>query len=578
MSGPAARWLTAFAIPILGLALLAGCRGSKSTPAVPEPSEPEAEGPPWFEDVTDRVGIHFTHDPGPTGSYLMPQIVGSGCAVADLDGDGHPDIYLLQNAGPNSGVTNRLYRQRPDGTYEDVTAGSGLDIAGYGMGVAVGDVDNDGKPDVVVTEYGRTRLFLNEGGMHFLEAGPAVGIRNPLWATSAAFVDYDRDGRLDLVVVNYLDYDAAYACSNPGGGKDFCAPKVFAGTATKVFHNLGPGDGQRVRFEDVSVACGIGRIPGPGLGVVCADFDGDGWPDIFIANDGKPNRLWMNQRDGTFKEEGVPRGVAYTMGGQAFAGMGIGFGDLDGDGLFDLYVTHLTSETNTLWRQGPAGQFHDETGAWGAVSIRRGTGFGVVMADFNNDGFLDLAIANGRVSKTHPTSAPGLPPFWEPYAERNQLLVNEGGRRFRDRSTSETGLSAHVNMGRGIASADLDGDGGMDLVLNSIGGRARIFRNVAPGRGHWLTVRCVDPACGGRDSLGSQVTVWTAGVRRVRLADPGGSYLSSGSPAAHFGLGASPSFDRLEVRWPDGSREEFAGGPGDRILTVRKGGGRPAGQ
>ncbi|HWG45685.1 MAG TPA: VCBS repeat-containing protein, partial [Gemmataceae bacterium] len=389
---------------LFGLAmifLIVGLSCQRQSPSVPdrEPTEPE-----WFEDVTKRVGLDFVHDPGPLdGKYFMPQIFGSGAALFDFDGDGRLDIYLLHNGGP-SGPRNRLYHQRRDGTFEDVSVGSGLDVAGHSMGVAVGDIDNDGRPDVLLTQYGGIRLFRNLGAGHFRENTADSALHNPAWATSAAFLDYDRDGWLDLVVVNYLDYDPSIACTSPVGEKDYCMPKVFAGRVSALFRNLG-GEGRIGRFADVTLASGLGRLPGPGLGVVCADFDGDGWPDIFVANDGQPNRLWLNQHNGTFQDEAVPRGVAYNGMGHAWAGMGVACADLDGDGLNDLFVTHLSGETNNLWKQGPRGLFTDRTGTAGLSTPRwRGTGFGVVAADFNQDGWLDLAVANGGVVRTAPAT------------------------------------------------------------------------------------------------------------------------------------------------------------------------------
>jgi hypothetical protein len=499
--------------------------------------------------------------------------MGSGCAMCDLDGDGRPDIFLLQNAGPQSKSVNRLFRQKPDGTFEDVSAGSGLDFAGFNMGVAVGDVNNDGKPDILITQYGSVKLFLNLGGMKFAEVTEAAGVSNPLWGTSAAFVDYDRDGWLDLVVVNYLDYDPSRPCVTPGGVPGFCHPSAFPGTVTKLFRNRGPQPDGRVRFEDVSLASGIGKLAGPGLGVVCADFDGDGWPDIFVANDGRPNRLWVNQKNGTFKDEAVSRGVAYTLMGQAYAGMGVAVGDVDNDGLLDLYVTHLTSETNTLWVQGPRGVFKDRTQDWHLADPRwRGTGFGTLMADFDHDGRLDLAVVNGRVQRGGPAKDSGLRPYWEPYAERNQVFANVGGK-FKDISVNNPALCKAFNVARGLACADIDGDGAPDLLVTTISGKARLFRNVAANRGHWLKVRAIDPALN-RDAIGAEVRVEAGGQARLRVVSAAESYLSSSSPVAHLGLGGAEKYDAIRVTWPDGLKEVFPGGAADRTIELRRGEGK----
>jgi hypothetical protein len=552
------------------LLVLAGLAASCHPSATSTPADVP---PPWFRDVTVQCGIDFLHDAGPTGRYFLPQVMGSGAALFDFDGDGRLDIYLVQNGGPDSKSVNRLYHQEKDGHFTDVTAGSGLGVAGHGMGVAIGDVNNDGRPDVLLTGYGGLRLFLNNGDGTFTDITRQSGLDSSLWGTSAAFFDYDRDGWLDLVVVNYVDYDSSRECSQGSGRRDFCNPNQFTGTVTHLFHNLGPGQDGAVRFRDVTLASGLGRKPGPGLGVVCADFDGDGWPDVLVANDARPNHLWINQKDGTFKEEAVQRGIAADAMGRAQAGMGIAVGDVDGDGLFDIFVTHLTEESQTLWKQAPRGQFRDRTVAARLAGVR-GTGFGTVLADFNHDGALDLAIVNGRVSRGRGQGGDDLDPFWRPYAERNQLFAGDGTGRFRDLSAADPfGRPAAVS--RGLACGDLDGDGALDLLVTTVAGPARLYKNVAPKEGHWLIVRAVDPAHR-RDAYGAVVTVSAGGRNWVSAVNPGQSYLCSNDPRVHFGLGAAGHVDSIRVRWPDGdlAEEVFAGGAADRVIVLRRGEGR----
>ncbi len=553
-------------------ALGMGCSREKNPEAAP------AE-PPWFQDVTDEVGLNFRHDSGPTDRYFMPQIVGSGAALFDYDNDGRLDIYLVQNGGPKSGAVNRLFHQRPDGRFDDVSKGSGLDVAGYGMGVAIGDVNNDGLPDVFLTEYGRIRLFLNNGDGTFSDVSEAAGLHSNLWGTSAAFVDYDCDGWLDLVVVNYVDYDPSKTCESADGKADYCAPGPFPGSVTRLYHNRGippGGDPRAVHFDDVTLKSGVGTLPGPGLGVVCADFDGDGWPDIFVANDGQPNRLWINHHDGTFTDEAVRRGVAYDGMGRAPGNMGTALADVDGDGLFDLFVTHLTWESNTLWRQGPRGLFRDRTAAARLTdALAHGTGFGAVLADFDQDGAPDLAVVNGRVVRRGGTVPAGQDPFWGQYAERNQLFANDGAGHFRDISPHNAPFCGTAGVARGLAVGDVNGDGALDLLVTTAAGPARLYRNVVPNRGHWLLVRAVDPALH-RDAYGAEITVRVGDRRRVGWINPGQSYLCSNDARAHFGLGTAAAVDAIEVLWPDGAREEFAGRAADQAVVLRKGEGKRA--
>ena len=561
-----------FLLGVLSL-LASGCQRSQPAAEVSQfdTRQDTLVTPAWFVDATAELGLEFHHNPGPTdGEYFLPQIMGSGAALLDYDNDGRLDIYLLQNGGPNSTARNQLFHQRADGCFENVSADSGLDVAGYGMGVAVGDINNDGLVDLYVSEYHGGRLFLNLGEGRFQPLDLKLGMDNPVWGMSCSFFDFDRDGWLDLFVTSYLNFTSR-TCNNSSGRRDYCHPSSFPVTGSRLYRNKGcDSQGGWLGFEDRTTAAGM-TLTGPGLGVLCADFNGDGWPDVFVANDAAANYLWINQRNGTFVDEAVARGVAFNSLGAAQGNMGVAFGDLAGNGLDDLLVTHLFSEYPGCWRQEARGSFREQASTAGLTNTRwRGTGFGTVLADFDNDGDLDWAVVNGRVARQGPPTEN----FWDAYSDRNQILANDGHGRFTDLSQDNPALCGKPNVARGLVMGDIDGDGGVDLLVTQIAGPARILRNVAPHRGHWLLVRTWDAALR-RDAIGAEVTVVAGNRRWRRLNQPGQGYLASHDPRVHFGLGTVEQLDAIEVRWPDGTQERFTGSAVDRVLELRRGTGVP---
>lgn len=569
------------ALRVFGLALIlfiaaTGCHKNADTQTT-RTSPPTRSIEPWLEDATERVGLNFVHDVGPVGTYFMPESLGSGAAIFDFDNDGRMDIFLLQNAGAPSASKHQLFHQEKDGQFRNVSDGSGVDLPGRGMGVAIGDVDNDGRSDVFITEYDRVRLFHNLGDGKFAEITSETGLDNPHWGMSAAFFDYDRDGWLDLIVVNYVDYSPSMKCPEAQGKPGYCGPSGFQGTIPRLFHNLS-AHGRGIRFEDVTVSAGLGKLAGPGLGVGCADFNGDHWPDLLIANDGHVNWLLINQRNGTFTEEAATRGVAYNQMGAVEANMGIAVGDSDGDGLFDILVTHLSTETHTLWKQSPQGYFQDATTvSQVAASAWRGTGFGTVLSDLNSDGAPDLIVVNGGIKRHTTNPAPhgkaNNDPFWNGFEQRSQIFSNSGTGVFTDVSEANLAFSGTAAIARGLAVGDLDNDGAPDVIVTRIAAPARVYRNIAP-RGHWLTVRVVEPDLGGRDAYGAEITITHGESSQIAWVNPAQSYLCSNDPRAHFGLGSATRVESIRVVWPDGSEEQFTGVPADQMITLRKSSGQ----
>ncbi len=555
--------------------VLAGCGRGTTPDRAQGPLEPAtAVRAVRFVDVTTDSGIDFVNATGSDrGNYFMPAVMAGGAAAFDYDQDDDLDLLLLQ-AGPIPGsdaapARHRLYARQPDGRYTDATEAAGLDRASYGMGAAVGDTDNDGDLDVLVAGYGGALFYRNDGDGTFTEAAEQVGLGDRGWATSAAFFDYDRDGFLDLFVARYHDYDPARVCAQEGGRRDFCGPTQFAGVSDLLYHNAGG-----VRFEDVSERAGITTRRHRGLGVFAADFDDDGWLDVYVANDADPNHLWLNQQDGTFTDDAVLLGAAFNGYGVAQGSMGVAAGDTDEDGDLDLFVTHLAEETNTFYRNLGAAGWEDATGAAGLNSTGAFTGFGTALFDADHDGDLDLAIANGGVKRRGETLAGAGTSFWASYAEPNLLLVNDGAGRFAE--VTSNALGGAVEVSRGLLPFDADSDGDLDLLVTNLDATARLYRNdttTSGGAPGWLELRLVDPRLR-REALGAKVTVTTSSGRRlVRHLLPAGGYLTSGHARIHLGLGASAGPSELVVRWPDGLVETFPAVASNRVVTLRRGEG-----
>jgi hypothetical protein len=542
-----------------------------------------AAADPIFVESAATAGLTFTHVNGATGHYFLPEIMGAGVALFDYDNDGDLDVFLVQGGALPAGTavraggspTCRLFRNdlvvARDGTrtlrFTDVTEKAGVGLRGYGMGAAVGDYDNDGYLDLFVTSFGSTTLFHNNGDGTFTDVTKEAGVSDSGWNTSAAFFDYDRDGYLDLFVAHYVDFTTAAnkLCNDPAGARDYCGPRAFRPVPARLFRNDGRG-----HFVDVTAAAGITKAYGAGLGIAVGDYNGDGWLDLYVANDGTPNQLWINRHDGTFVDEGPISGAALSPTGNPEGSMGIASGDFDLDGDEDLFVTNIVGETSVLYENDGHGNFEDARVKSGLAALTAAfTGFGTDWIDYDNDGWPDLFVANGAVNIVEALR--GQP---SPYRMRNQLFHNTGARRFEETSGPAGPAFARAEIGRGAAFGDIDNDGDVDIVVTNNNGPVRLLLNQLGARNHWLQIR-LDQRPGNRFGIGSWVGVERAGRpmlwRRVRTD---GSYLSASDVRAHFGLGSSPDVGAVVVQWPDGERERWTAVRGDRLVTLRRGTGQ----
>ena len=568
--------------------------------AAPQPSEPPA-GEAWFTDRAEAAGIDFVHYNGMSGEFHISETLGSGAAMFDFDNDGDLDVYVVQGRMPGPGrnpepatvpprahrLADRLYRNdlevHADGTrtlrFTDVTEGSGLDARSYGMGVAAGDVDNDGRVDLYRTGLGPNQLFRNDGDGTFTDVTRQAGAGDSRWSVSASFVDFDRDGWLDLYVGNYLDHrvDAPQpACFTRTGERDYCGPSAYAPVPDRLYRNLGDGT-----FVDVTAAAGVAREYGPALGVAAFDADGDRWTDIYVADDGEPNQLWMNRRDGTFINGALLAGAALNDNGRTEGSMGVDAGDFDGDGDDDLFMTHLTRETNTLYVNDGSGLFEDRSATIGLGAPSWAyTGFGTAWFDFDNDGWLDLLVVNGAVQASHQRFAmrtldlPARAGEPLPLHQPNQLFRNLGNGRF-DEVTGRAGPVFRLSeVSRGAAFGDVDNDGDVDVLVTNNNGRARLLINDVGQRNRWIGLRLVGGA-GRRDMPGARVGVFRRdGPPLWRRARADGSYASANDPRVLVGLGPSATVRRVRVVWPSGREEDWTDLPVDRWLTLEEGTGQ----
>ena len=537
-----------------------------------EPSRGRDGPAALFADRARELGLDFDFDRARDGAYFMPDSLAAGCAFLDFDRDGRLDVYLVNGyRAPGGGLShplgaNRLYRQNEKGRFVDVTAASGTGHQGYGMGVCVGDYDGDGYDDIYVTCYGPDVLLRNEGDGSFSDVTAQVGLGDPRWGSSAGFFDYDADGRLDLFVTNYLDYDMDLVARDRGGRAEYTGPSCCAGVADILYHNEGGV------FRDVSAETGIAAARGKGLGVCFGDLDGDGRTDVFVANDSERNRAWIQTPERTFVDRAGRMGLAFNEYGAAEAGMGVAHADLDGDLDLDLFLTHLGQETNTFYAHLGGGSYRDESASsgLGPPSLDL-TGFGTDALDYDLDGDLDLVFVSGRVMRAAPRPGARLGAHWNPYAEENLLLTNDGEGRFSNAALGCGSVCSGVEVSRGLARGDFDNDGDDDLLVTTAHGAVHLHENLV--QGNWIGMRVLQgepPA----DALGALVTLETGGRALLRQVTRTASYLSSRDPRVLFGLGSASAVDAIRVQWPDGVSERYEGLETGRYHELRRGQGQ----
>lgn len=539
--------------------------------------------PAWFVDVAGQAGLSMLNVNGGTDKkkYII-ETTGSGVAVLDYDKDGWPDIFMVNGAPEGAGrkavpggPISHLYHNNRDGTFTDVTRKAGLVVSGWGQGVCVGDYDNDGYPDLFVTYYGKDRLFHNERNGRFKEVGDQAGVAGDglAWGTGCAFVDYDRDGKLDLMVANYVDFDLA-TVPKPGQGvmciwkgtPVMCGPRGLASMPNILYRNLGNG-----KFENVSKSSGIEKTAAHYcFSISSLDYNDDGWPDIYIACDSTPSILYRNNKDGTFTDVAVDVGVAFDENGKEQAGMGFTVGDYNGDGRPDIFKTNFSDDTSSLYRNDGGGSFTSQIFEAGLGFNTKYLGWGTMFLDLDNDGLLDLISANGHVYPEVDTAHLG-----STYREPRLLYWNIGGGKFKDISASSgPGITLPASS-RGLATADFWNDGRISAVINNMSEKPMLLVNVARNQNHWLGIAAIGTTSN-RDAIGARITVVADGKTYVQEVRSGGSYISNSDIRLHFGLGSATAVDELEVRWPNGQAERFMVHSVDRIMTVTEGTGVPA--
>jgi enediyne biosynthesis protein E4 len=517
------------------------------------PLPPAADLGFHFVDVSASAGIRFQHNSGAYGGKLLPETLGSGCAFLDYDGDGWQDILLVNSMDwpghKRQRTTLKLYRNNRNGTFTDVTKAVGLDVEMYGMGVAVGDYNNDGFPDVFISCVGQSRLFRNMGNGTFTDVTKTAGLlgRQGL-STSAVWLDYDRDGLLDLFVCNYVRWTAEHDvfCSLDGKNKSYCTPEAYRGDTCWLYHNKGNGT-----FEDVTASSGVFDSSSKSLGVAMLDYDQDGWPDLLVANDTQPNKLYRNLHNGKFKDVAVEAGLAFSTEGKARAGMGVDVADFENSGKPGIVITNFDNEMIGLYHY--MGQGYDDVAmqeGLGAAS-RNTLGFGCVFFDVNLDGRLDIAVANGHIDETVRNIRGNVG-----YAQPAQLFLNEGGRKFRDAAAEVGGGYDQPKVGRGLAVGDFDRDGDLDLLLTTNNGGAYLYRNDVRNGNRSIRFRLVGTKSN-RDAIGATVHLYANGQQQTGMVRSGSSYLSQSEFPVTFGVGKSEQVERVVVDWPSGRTEEY---------------------
>jgi enediyne biosynthesis protein E4 len=544
---------------------------------------PSSLASPLFVEMAADLGIAFTHVSGATGQYYMAEQMGAGAALLDYDNDGDLDVFLVQGGSLGKGEaataagqpTSRLFRNELASggrlRFTDVTERAGVGLRAYGMGAASADYDGDGDADLLVTSFGPETLFRNNGNGTFTDVTAEAGVSDDLWSTSAAFADYDRDGHLDLFVANYLDFTVAgnKLCHDPVGARDYCGPRLYRPVPDRLYRNQGNG-----RFVNATEPAGVSKADGAGLGVTSGDYNGDGYLDFYVANDATPNQLWINQRNGTFRDEGMLSGSAVNAAGNPEGSMGIASGDFDQDGDEDLFITNIIGETYAFYENDGRGNFEDVRTRVGlAAPTAAFTGFGTDWFDYDNDGWLDLFVTNGGVNLIEAQRGQ---PF--PFRMRNQLFRNTGTGRFEETSAAGGPAFARAEIGRAAAFGDIDNDGDVDIVVTNNGGPVRLLINQAAGDRKSLQIKLEQPPPNAA-AIGAWVGVERAGKKTLwRRLKTDGSYLSANDPRLHFGLGPSAAVDAIVVQWPDATRERFTSLPAGRSVTLQRGKGTKAGK